>query len=351
MDRNRFNRTLQELTHRRREVLLEVLAGKSDAAISGALNITEATVRKHIENICNQFEIANEFPDERRSKRPDLIALFRKYQPEFVREKTPDLQFKEAISPEAKASLLGTIYNRDVFVLIDRSGSMVRKDGDTRGLARYKFLQEEVESHVWTILSTERRSVEGSLQKICDRLSVYFFCRDKVGAGPYEIKDASQVQELFHNHPPKGNTFITPTLRQCFKTWIEGGKPKNRGAFFIIYTDGLFDDESNFIQFISEACLEIYDHRQIKFLILGLGEEIDVRHFLSLDFNVNQKNEFNTLVFDRVNEVDNIIDVLQRQLVENPDLVFPDWVLDRYPEFVKKVMMAKPDLRASNVIS
>ena len=351
MNQNQFNRTLQELTHRRREVLLEVLAGKSDADISCALHITEATVRKHIENICNQFGITSEFPDERRSKRPDLISLFRKYKPELVRKQTSkrhNIKSRQTVSSPENANAFGTIYNRDVFILIDRSGSMVRKDRDTRGLARYKFLQEEVESHVWAILSAERPLENGSRAKICDRLSLYFFCRDKVGAGPYEIDDASEVQDLFRKHPPKGNTFITPTLQQCFNTWLDRGKPKNRGAFFIIYTDGLFDDELKFSQFISQACLEIGDHREIKFLILGLGEEIDVQHFLALDFNVNQKNDFNTLVFDRVNEVDDILDVLQRQLVDNPDLAFPDWVLDRYPEFVRKVMMAQPDLQPSD---
>ena len=348
MNQHQFNRTLQELTHRRREVLLEVLAGKSDAEISRALNITEATVRKHIENICNQFGITSEFPDERRSKRPDLISLFRKYKPELVREKDSKKHSPQTVCSSKNKTDFSTIYNRDVFILIDRSGSMVRKDRDTRGLARYKFLQEEVESHVWAILNTEGVLENSSPSTICDRLSLYFFCRDKVGAGPYEIDDASQLQDLFRKHPPKGNTFITPTLQQCFKTWLSRGKPKNRGAFFIIYTDGLFDDELKFSQFISQACLEIHDHREIKFLILGLGEEIDVQHFLALDFNVNQKNDFNTLVFDRVNEVDDILDVLQRQLVENPDLAFPDWVLDRYPEFVRKVMMAQPDLQPSD---
>ncbi|MDY6939027.1 MAG: LuxR C-terminal-related transcriptional regulator [Cyanobacteriota bacterium] len=347
MNRQNFNRTLQQLTHRRREVLLEVLAGKSDAQISRALHITEATVRKHIENICNQFGIANEFPDERRSKRPDLIALFRRYQPESVREpiieKTPDLQLHPAASEAKNSGSVGTIYDRDVFILIDRSGSMVRKDSDTRGLARYQFLQEEVESHVWAILSAESKSEKSPTQKICDRLSLYFFCRQKVGAGPYEIDDASQVQELFDRHPPKGNTFITPTLEKCFQTWLDRGKIQNRGAFFIIYTDGLFDDESQFVRFISQACLQINNHRQIKFLILGLGEEIDIEHFLALDFNVNQHNEFNILVFDRINEVDSILDVLERQLVEKPDLVFPDWVVDRYPDFVRQAIAAKPD--------
>lgn len=335
MNQTQFDRILQELTHRRRQVLRQVLAGNSDEEIAGSLHITEATVRKHVENICKHFGIRHEFWDERRSKRPELIALFRQYNPDLVRisqsEKNIDLTELESIS---------TIYDRDVFVLIDRSGSMVRKDGETRGLARYLFLQEEVESHVYAILSARSEGDNRSAQKICDRLTVYFFCRDRVGSGPYSIDDASQIQPLFRQHPPKSHSFVVPTLQQCAQTWFDRGKPQNRGAFLIVYTDGLFTDESNFIGCINRICDRIQDHREIKILILGVGEEIDKEHFLNLDFNINQHNPFNILVFDLIHEVDDILEVLKRQLVDDPDLVFPAWVRSRHPDFVKQVVDA-----------
>ncbi|HIK32079.1 MAG TPA: RNA polymerase subunit sigma-70 [Oscillatoriales cyanobacterium M59_W2019_021] len=336
MNQTQFDRLLQELTHRRREVLRQVLAGQSDGEIARSLHITEATVRKHVENICKHFGIRHDFPDDRRSKRPELIELFRQYQPELV---SISESHKKIVSQETTAT--HTLYDRDVFVLIDRSGSMVRKDQDTRGLARYLFLQEEVESHVYAILSARSEPDNRSARKICDRLTVYFFCRDEVGSGPYTIDDASQIQPLFRQHPPKSHSFVVPTLQQCIETWSDRGKPQNRGAFVIIYTDGLFTDELAFVDCIGRICDRVRDHRELKILILGVGEELDKEHFLNLDFNINQQNPFNILVFDLIHEIDNILEVLERQLVDEPDLVFPAWVRSRYPEFIQRVIAAR----------
>jgi Bacterial regulatory proteins, luxR family len=336
MNQTQFDRILQELTYRRREVLQQVLAGHSDGEIAQSLHITESTVRKHVENICKHFGIRHDFSDDRRSKRPDLMALLRQYQPQLFPIAPVDQEIEQSV--ELTSSF--TLYNRDVFVLIDRSGSMVRKDKETRGLDRYLFLQEEIESHVYAILSDRSELDHRSAQKICDCLTVYFFCRDEVGSGPYSIDDASQIQPLFRQHPPKSHSFVVPTLQQCIDTWMERGKPQNRGAFLIVYTDGLFTDESKFIDCVSRICDRIQDHREIKVLILGVGEELDQEHFLDLDFNVNKHNSFNILVFDLIHEVDDILEVLERQLVDDPDLVFPAWVRSRYPEFVKRVVAA-----------
>lgn len=84
MTKQQFEAIFERLTARRREVLLKFLANESDEAIANSLHITKATVRKHIEEICEQFGLKNDFPDERRSKRQDLVALFAKYKPELV---------------------------------------------------------------------------------------------------------------------------------------------------------------------------------------------------------------------------------------------------------------------------
>ncbi|MCC5635100.1 tetratricopeptide repeat protein [Nostoc sp. CHAB 5844] len=88
MSKGQFDKALNELTHRRREVLIKFLAGHRDEAIAQSLNICKATVRQHIKVICEEFGLENELPDEHRSKRADLIALFKKYKPELVVDKT-----------------------------------------------------------------------------------------------------------------------------------------------------------------------------------------------------------------------------------------------------------------------
>lgn len=226
-----------------------------------------------------------------------------------------------------------TIYNRDVFILIDQSGSMVRKDADTGEQTRYQYLEEVIEGHINSILSETTGQ-----EKICESVSVYFFSRNQVDEYPIKVRDAAQVQSLFLENKPRAKTFIGPTIDRCLDIWLAEGKPQNRGAFFIIYTDGLFDDEPRFVTCLEKACNNIEDAKAVKFIILGLGKDIDEMSFLNLDFNVNDHLPYNVLVFNLVNEVDDIIQELERQIVNTFN--FPEWVKKKYPEFVKKVTEA-----------
>ena len=75
-------------------------------------------------------------------------------------------------------------------------------------------------------------------------------------------------------------------------------------------------------------------------LILGLGADINVESFLDIDFNVTANLDYNIMVFNLVNEVDDIIVELERQLGDDAGLAFPEWVKKKRPDFVKKVMEA-----------
>jgi hypothetical protein len=233
-----------------------------------------------------------------------------------------------------------TIYDRDVFILIDQSGSMVRKDTDTGNQNRYDYLKEIVEGHINSILSENNESGGKSGQKICDFISVYFFSRNEVADYPIKVRDAGVVQSLFLENKPKTKTFIGPTIERCLDIWVTEGKQKNRGAFFIIYTDGLFDDELRFIECVKKASEKIESDKEVKFVILGLGTDIDIKTFLELDYNVTQSLKHNILVFNLVNAVDDIINELERQLVDNPGLAFPEWVKTKYPDIVEEAKKA-----------
>lgn len=88
MEPLQFREAFEGLTPRRRQVLKLLLAGLTDRNIAGHLHIQASTVRKHIEKICGTFGLKNEFADERRTLRPELMALFAKYMPEMVSIKT-----------------------------------------------------------------------------------------------------------------------------------------------------------------------------------------------------------------------------------------------------------------------
>ncbi|MEH2409636.1 LuxR C-terminal-related transcriptional regulator [Nostoc sp.] len=95
MNQQHFNAVFNRLTQRRREVLLKLLANEKDEAIANSLHIQKPTVRKHREEICKLFGLNNEFSDERRSKFPELIALFAKYKPELLNQNTSELSQTE----------------------------------------------------------------------------------------------------------------------------------------------------------------------------------------------------------------------------------------------------------------
>ncbi|GGA25023.1 LuxR C-terminal-related transcriptional regulator [Okeania sp. KiyG1] len=84
MNEQRFNEIFNNLTKRRQDVLKKFLAGEDDPTIAKSFNIEESTVRKHIQQICNAFNLKNEH-GQRYPKRHELEELFRKYKPDLVK--------------------------------------------------------------------------------------------------------------------------------------------------------------------------------------------------------------------------------------------------------------------------
>lgn len=105
MNQAEFAKAFAGLTPRQEEVLLKFLAGKKDAEIAIELHITQATVRKHIENTCKAFGLSHGL-DSGYLHRPELISLFAKYR--------PDLIIRDSLnSPNATKILLSYYGNSD----------------------------------------------------------------------------------------------------------------------------------------------------------------------------------------------------------------------------------------------
>jgi hypothetical protein len=86
MNRSQFNEALEKLERApaKKKVLLLVLAGHIDTEIAVKTNTKEGTVRKQISKIYESFGIKGEYEGDRRPRRDDLVAQFRKYKPEWV---------------------------------------------------------------------------------------------------------------------------------------------------------------------------------------------------------------------------------------------------------------------------
>lgn len=91
MNKEEFDKVFDGLSDRRREVLKKVLAGETNKEIAASLYISGHTVRKHIEEICDLFNIPRGTLKNRPSRRIPLISIFTKYNHELVSVKTLEI--------------------------------------------------------------------------------------------------------------------------------------------------------------------------------------------------------------------------------------------------------------------
>ncbi len=88
MNEHEFTKKLQELTPKPRQVLMLVLERYTDKEIADKVHASVPTVRKHIQNLCDHFEIQREVIGIKRNRREDLIALVARYKPELVSDRS-----------------------------------------------------------------------------------------------------------------------------------------------------------------------------------------------------------------------------------------------------------------------
>ncbi len=89
MDTQEFEEKYAQLTPKLHEVLTQVLQGIPDTEIAENMGIQPATVRKHIERIYRILDLNSDFPEDRRSRRSDLFALFAQHKPEMLLSSPP----------------------------------------------------------------------------------------------------------------------------------------------------------------------------------------------------------------------------------------------------------------------
>jgi DNA-binding CsgD family transcriptional regulator len=197
MAQKQFSEALGRLTPQQWEVLSRVLVGEADSEIADSLGIKSATVRKHIERIYRVFEIVSDFPDDRRSKRGDLFALFAKYKPELLREST-SITIDQVIEDvrDSTASLanpfvpqVGRVDNPQLFFDRERdlrrvfeilnSGSSVALIGE-EGIGKSSLLWKVCQL-AESCLHSPRESVFLDLNEVDDEDDFYSALCDKVG--------------------------------------------------------------------------------------------------------------------------------------------------------------------------
>jgi von Willebrand factor type A domain len=205
------------------------------------------------------------------------------------------------------------ISNRDVFILLDRSGSMTKADTEGK-LKRWDSLKEQVMSHVDRILSYD---VDG--EKICSSIQIFLFSKKRVKDEYYTVKNVGQVENIFLENIPVSTTFVEPTLNRCLEEWFkQRTESKTQGALFIIYTDGQFDDTVDFENLVKRTCTKLDNQNIIKIFIIGVGKDIDEEYFQRLDNNLKtnvdkHKNSCDIVGFSLANEIEDIIEIIDKE--------------------------------------
>lgn len=248
------------------------------------------------------------------------------FNPNWIEEKERILQ------EDIMADAIARIYNRDVFILIDQSASMSLKDvGGDR--TRWQQMEELVMGHIGQILN--RRPKDNANIKVCEEVTVTTFNRRRFRGQLRQISVPEQVKAFFLENNPDANTNIAPALRKCLELWFNGREKialsdiqegQAKGAFFIIYIDGGFDDMSEFKALVKQTCAKIEDERSVKFIIigLGLGQDINLKEFDDLEMNLQgDKNshgeDCRVVVFEIEEDMDDIIELMQRHLQDAGD--------------------------------
>jgi hypothetical protein len=105
MNPHQFKSALKKLkqrTPRTAEVLWMLLSGHTYADIAESMGIHPGTVRKHTEKIYKAFGVEGEFEGDRRSRRPELTALFAKYKSEWFSTRPSTVTNSDGLSAVTK---------------------------------------------------------------------------------------------------------------------------------------------------------------------------------------------------------------------------------------------------------
>lgn len=157
--------------------------------------------------------------------------------------------------------------NREVTLIIDKSGSMEMSDGRT-GRSRWESAQE-------TTIALAHK-----LSKIDpDGITVYTF------AGTFKRYDnvgPETVEKIFAENEPGGSTDLAGVLTHAFADWKarkDKGLLKNGDNIFVI-TDGQPDNPAAVKQAIKDIAEHVTDRKELAVTILQSGNDPKASEFL-----------------------------------------------------------------------
>lgn len=109
MSQDEFTEKIERLSPKPKSVLKLLLESKTDEEIGEIIGASTATVRKHIQNLCDRFEIEGEIGGHKKNRRDTLIALVARHKPELIRGESAVVALEAPKTIEIAESKLASI--------------------------------------------------------------------------------------------------------------------------------------------------------------------------------------------------------------------------------------------------
>ena len=160
--------------------------------------------------------------------------------------------------------------NRDYTLIIDKSGSMTRKDG-TGGKSRWQIMQEST-----LALASKCEEFDP------DGITVYTF------SGRFRRYDnvtADRVDLIFRENEPSGRTDLAGVLQDALNDYFQrkaAGQTKANGDTILVVTDGEPDDRKAVMRTILEASRQIDRDEELAISFIQVGTDPDATKFLKI---------------------------------------------------------------------
>ncbi|AFZ04576.1 VWA domain-containing protein [Calothrix sp. PCC 6303] len=159
--------------------------------------------------------------------------------------------------------------NRDYTLIIDKSGSMSKKD-------------QEGNKSRWNLMEESTFALASKCEEFDpDGITIYTFSRN---FKRYDNVNSSKVEQIFSENEPKGNTALAEVLQDALQNYLQRKiKPENKrdGETILVVTDGKPDDQEKVAKVIIQATQDIEKEKELAICFIQIGNEKEAADFLN----------------------------------------------------------------------
>jgi uncharacterized protein YegL len=183
--------------------------------------------------------------------------------------------------------------NRDYTLIIDKSGSMSKIDVGER-------------KSRWSLMEESTFALASKCEKFDpDGITIYTFSKK---FKRYDNVNSSQVEQIFAENEPKGNTALAEVLQDALQDYLQRKRKKEAkpdGETILVVTDGKPDDQEMVAKVIIEASQGIDKEKELAICFIQIGNDKEATDFLNfLDDELNSTGaKFDIVITVSMNDI------------------------------------------------